>query len=192
MDQNTAIILGILALAVVAALAWVVMRKRHSQQLKEHFGSEYQEAVRKHGDPARAEAELESRKKRLAKVDIHPLPAAEQERFARQWQSTQARFVDSPTDAVREAEQLVVQLMQAMGYPVGDFEQRAADISVDHPRVVEHYRIARRIAQANDRGEAGTEDLREAMLHYRALFEDLLQTGVAQEAHQEEVVAAQR
>jgi len=90
MDQNMAIILGILAIALVAAVVWILLRKRHSQQLREHFGSEYQEAVRKHGDPARAEAELEDRKKRLAKIDIHCIPAAEQERFARQWQTTQA------------------------------------------------------------------------------------------------------
>src|SRR5919106_3515092 len=187
MDQTTAIILGILVIALVAVVAWTFLRKRHSQQLREHFGPEYREAVRKHGDPARAEAELEARKKRLAKLDIHSIPAPEQERFARQWRSTQAKFVDNPADAVREAEQLVVQLMRAMGYPMGDFEQRAADISVDHPRVVEHYRVARRIAQANERGEAKTEDLREAMLRYRELFEDLLQTGVKQQA-QEEVV----
>lgn len=185
MDQNTVIVLGILVIALVAVVAWTLMRKRNSQQLREHFGPEYQEALRKHGDPARAEAELEGRKKRLAKLDIHPIPAPEQERFARQWRGAQARFVDTPADAVREAERLVVQLMQAMGYPMGDFEQRAADISVDHPRVVEHYRVARGIAQANERGEAKTEDLREAMLRYRELFEDLLQTGVKQEARQE-------
>jgi FtsZ-interacting cell division protein ZipA len=188
MDQTTAIILGVLVIAFVAVVAWVSLRKRHSKELREHFGSEYQEAVRKHGDPARAEADLESRRKRLAKVDIHPIPAAEQERFARQWRAAQSRFVDAPTDAVREAEQLVVQLMQAMGYPVGDFEQRAADISVDHPGVVEHYRVARRIAKANERGEAGTDDLREAMIRYRQLFEDLLQTGATQQV-QEEVMA---
>src|SRR2546423_10447924 len=136
MDQTTAIILGVLVIAFVAAVAWIALRKRHSHQLREHFGPEYQAAVQKLGDPARAEAELEGRRKRLAKLDIHPVPAPEQERFARQWRGTQSRFVDAPTDAVREAEQLVVQLMQAMGYPVGDFEQRAADISVDHPKVV--------------------------------------------------------
>jgi hypothetical protein len=187
MDQTTAIILGILVIAFVAAVAWVALRKRHSQQLREHFGPEYQETVRKHGNPARAEAELENRRKRLAKLDIRPIPIPEQERFARQWRATQTKFVDAPTDAVRDAEQLVTQLMQAMGYPMGDFEQRAADISVDHPLVVEHYRVARRIAQANERGEAGTEDLREAMLRYRELFEDLLKTGVKQQETQGEL-----
>ena len=187
MDQTTAIILGILVIALVAVVAWTFLRKRHSQQLREHFGPEYQEAVRTHGNPARAEAELENRRKRVEKLDIHPIPSPEQERFARQWRATQARFVDDPGAAVREAEQLVVQLMQAMGYPMGNFEQRAADVSVDHPRVVEHYRVARQIAQANERGEAKTEDLREAMLRYRELFDDLLQTGVKQQA-QEEVV----
>ena len=186
MDQTTAIILGVLVIAFVAAVVWIALRKRHSQQLREHFGPEYQAAVEKHGNPARAEAELEDRRKRLAKLDIHPIPAPEQERFARQWRATQATFVDTPTDAVREAEQLVSRLMQAMGYPMGDFEQRSADISVDHPLVVEHYRVARRIAQANERGEASTEDLREAMLRYRELFEDLLKTGVPQQ--EEELV----
>ena len=185
MDDNTAIILGILVIALIAVAAWFVLRKRRSQELRDQFGPEYQQAVRKHGDPVRAEAELEGRKKRLAKLDIHPVPAPEQERFARQWRAAQARFVDAPADAVREAEQLVVQLMQAMGYPMGDFEQRAADISVDHPHVVEHYRVARRIAQANERGEAGTEDLREAMVRYRELFDDLLQTGVKQQVREE-------
>lgn len=185
MDETMAIILGILVVLVLAAAAWAFLRKRRSQELREQFGPEYQEAVRKHGDPARAEAELEGRRKRLAKLDIHPVPAPEQERFGRQWKAAQAKFVDAPAAAVREAEQLVVQLMQAMGYPMGDFEQRTADISVDHPRVVEHYRAARGIAQANERGEASTEDLREAMVRYRELFEDLLQTGVKQ---QKEVV----
>jgi len=188
MDGTTTIILGILVIAVLAVVVWTFLRKQRSQQLRNQFGPEYQEAVRKHGDPARAEAELEGRRKRLAKVDIHPIPAPEQERFARQWTATQAKFVDDPPAAVRAAEQLVVQLMQAMGYPMGDFEQRAADISVDHPQVVEHYRVARGIAKANERGEAGTEDLREAMVRYRHLFEDLLQTGVKQQA-QEEVAA---
>ena len=185
MDETMAIILGIVVVALLAVAAWSFLRKRRSQELREQFGPEYQEAVRKHGDPARAEAELEGRRKRLAKLDIHPVPAPEQETFAREWRTTQAKFVDEPAGAVREAEQLVVRLMQAMGYPMGDFEQRAADISVEHPRVVEHYRVARRIAQANERGEAGTEDLREAMVRYRELFEDLLQTRVKQ---QEEVV----
>jgi hypothetical protein len=187
MDQTTAIIVGVLVIAIIAALAWTALRKRRSQQLREHFGPEYETALRQHGNPARAEAELANRQKRLAKLDIHPIPIPEQERFARLWRSTQTKFVDAPTDAVRDAERLVTQLMQAMGYPMGDFEQRAADISVDHPLVVDHYRVARRIAQANERGEAGTEDLREAMLRYRALFEDLLKTGVPQEAPQEEV-----
>lgn len=181
MDTTTAVILGIVVIALLALAAWAFLRKRHSRELREHFGPEYQDAVRKHGDPARAEAELESRRKRVAKLDIHPLPAPEQERFAGQWRATQARFVDAPAAAVSEAERLVVELMQAMGYPMGDFEQRAADISVDHPHVIEHYRVARAIAQANERGEATTEDLREAMVRYRELFEDLLQSTVQRE-----------
>lgn len=174
MDNTTATILGILVIVLIAAGVWFALRKRRSQGLREHFGPEYHEAVKRHGDPARAEAELASRQKRVAKLDIRPLPPPERDQFGQRWSTVQASFVDSPPAAVAEAAQLVVGLMQAMGYPMGDFEQRAADISVDHPEVVKHYRIARKIAKASEEGQATTEDLREAMIHYRVLFEDLL------------------
>jgi hypothetical protein len=112
----------------------------------------------------------------VERLDIRALTSEERERFAQAWQATQARFVDEPAAAITEADQLVAEAMRARGYPVGDFEQRTADISVDHPNVVSNYRAARAIAAANERGEANTEDLRQAMVHYRALFEDLLET----------------
>src|SRR5206468_11604706 len=122
------------------------------------------------------EAELAAREKRVRKLEIRGLEPGEQSRFAEAWQKTQARFVDEPSQAVRDADGLVKEVMQARGYPVGDFDQRAADVSVDHPNVVTHYRAAHDIVSRNNQGQATTEDLRQAMIHYRSLFEELLET----------------
>jgi hypothetical protein len=175
--MDSSVIYAIVALVVVAALAVLLMRRQRTEKLRQRFGPEYSSALQTHGDRAKAEAELEARAKRVAKLEIRPLAPAERDRFAESWKTTQARFVDSPPAAIAEANKLVKELMAARGYPMGDFEQRAADISVDHPQVVENYRAARAIAQANERNEAGTEDLRQAMVHYRALFVELLETG---------------
>jgi hypothetical protein len=137
--------------------------------------------VREHGAGRKAEAKLEDREKRVAKLTIRDLDPMEQERFSKQWGSIQSRFVDSPKGAVAEADDLVSSLMKARGYPVSDFEQRAADISVDHPRVVENYRSAHEIALRVGKDTATTEELRTAMIHYRSLFEELVQAPAAVE-----------
>jgi LPXTG-motif cell wall-anchored protein len=184
MDNNTLILLGLVALVVIALVIFLV-RRRKSAELRDTFGPEYTHAVERHGSVAKAESELAERQKRVAKLELRPLPEADRRNFAAAWRDSQARFVDSPGSAIKDADRLVKELMQARGYPMGDFEQRAADISVDHPRVVESYRAARAIAQANERGEATTENLREAMVHYRTLFLELLEDPAAVETARE-------
>lgn len=181
MDSNT-ILLLVLMFAVVVLGAIILMQRRRSTRLKEQFGPEYQRTVEeKGGDQRRAEAELSERKKRVRSFDIHPLIPEQRDHFAAQWKSAQLRFVDDPSAAIKDADLLVMHAMEACGYPVGDFEQRAADISVNHPQVVDNYREAHKIAQLNDEGKASTEDLRLAMVRYRALFDDLL--AVPEPAH---------
>jgi len=169
--------LAVVVILVIAVLAWMYVRKRRtsSAKLRQRFGPEYERAVRTHGSERRAEAKLADREKRVGSMKIRELDAAERERFSAQWISLQARFVDYPKGAVTEAGELVSSLMQARGYPVTDFDQCAADISVDHPKVVENYRSAHAIALRLGRGEASTEDLRSAMIYYRSLFEELVQ-----------------
>jgi hypothetical protein len=172
-NTTTLVILGIVVVVLIACGAFVVMRWRRSQILRKQFGPEYKQAVRQYGDERKAEAELVAREKRVHKLQIRPLTHEEQGRFAEMWRRSQARFVDEPSKAVGEANGLIKEVMQARGYPVGDFDQRAADISVDHPNVVTNYRAGREIAARNASGEATTEDLRQAMMHYRSLFEEL-------------------
>ncbi|MFL5804764.1 MAG: hypothetical protein ACJ8CR_23845 [Roseiflexaceae bacterium] len=175
--MDTGIVLVIVLLVVIGAVAWILMQRRRSEELRERFGPEYQRAVDELGDPQRAESELAAREKRVEKFDIRPLTAQEHQRFTQAWRSAQSHFVDEPTATIKQAERLVTDLMRTRGYPIADFDQRAADISVDHPNVVENYRAARAIAIANEREAASTEQLRQAMVHYRALFEDLLETN---------------
>ena len=179
--MDTTIILVIVLLIVIGTVAWITMQRRRSEGLREQFGPEYKRAVDELGDPQRAEAELEARAKRVEKFNIRPLTAQEQQRFAEAWNSTQSHFVDEPVSAIKQAERLVTDLMRTRGYPIGDFDQRAADISVDHPGVVEHYRAARTIAIANERANADTEQLRQALMYYRALFDDLLEINTPME-----------
>ena len=174
-------ILILVVLVVIAVAAWWFVRQRQRTQLRERFGPEYDRAVREHGNPRRAESALKEREKQVEQLEIRPLSPVDHARFTEAWRATQARFVDDPTGAVTEADRLVAEVMRTRGYPVGNFEERAALISVDHANVVTNYRAARRIAQANERGEASTEDLRQAVVHYRALFEDLLQTDETQQ-----------
>jgi hypothetical protein len=168
------VVLIVAVIVIVAVVAYVGAQKRRREALKGRFGPEYDRTVSEAGDRKEAERELKEREERRAKLDIRPLEPAERERYLGSWQQTQARFVDEPQSAVREADALVMLVMRDRGYPVDDFDQRSADISVDHPRVVENYRAAHGISMANDRGEATTEDLRQAMVHYRELFEELL------------------
>src|SRR5206468_4165261 len=135
----------------------------------------YDRAVTESGTRRHGESELEARRKRRADLNIRSLSPQSRQRYTDSWQRTQAKFVDSPNAAVREADSLVLSVMRERGYPMDDFEQRSADISVDHPEVVENYRAAHGISMANDQGQASTEDLRQAMVHYRALFVELLE-----------------
>ena len=176
--MNQPLLIGIIAaIVIVGIVAMFVSRRRRSEHLKEHFGPEYHRAVVEAGSPSKAEAELAKREKRVEKLDIRPLSPAEREDFGRRWTEVQARFVEDPPRAVAFADALLGEVMKARGYPVSDFDQRAGDISVEHPQVVDHYRTAHDIALRHERGEAGTEDLRQAMIHYRALFEELAGTG---------------
>src|SRR5260370_3333246 len=147
------------------------MRKRRSQNLRERFGPEYDRVVKQQGDPRKAEGVLEFREKRREKFTIRPLAAADRSSFAVRWNEVQSRFVDDPRGAVTVAESLVSELMQARGYPIGEFEQRSADISGDYPVVVENYRAAHAIALRHRASQASTEDLRPAMVHYPTLFQ---------------------
>lgn len=173
----------IIALAVVIVAmvfaAWGIRQRRQSQQLHETFGPEYDHAVSQYQSQNSAEADLLARQKRVEAMTIRPLTPEERTRFTQAWHTTQARFVDEPAAATAEADRLIADLMATRGYPVHDFEQRAADISVNHPDVVENYRAAHASSLASERGEASTEDLRTAMIHYRALFDELLETAPA-------------
>jgi hypothetical protein len=174
MDQKTLIaIVVVLAIVVVAAIV-IGMRKRRSQRLRERFGPEYERAVHEGGNPAKAELELLQREKRVQSFAIKTLAPETRQAYAQQWSDVQRRFVDDPAMSVTEADTLVNRVMGALGYPMADFDQRAADISVNYPAVVQNYRSARNLAQRHARGQAGTEDLRQAMVYYRSLFEELL------------------
>jgi hypothetical protein len=176
MMNPTNIAIVIAAALVVAALAWLYARRRRttSAGLRRRFGPEYEQTVREQGSARKAEAQLADRQKRVATLEIRDLDPAERERFSGQWHALQSRFVDDPQGAVTDADALVSSLMQTRGYPVADFNQRAADISVDHPQVVANYRAAHEVALRLAKGEANTEDLRTATIHYRSLFEDLV------------------
>jgi hypothetical protein len=184
----------VIALVLIAALVWVTFSRRRRQQLRERFGPEYDRTLRDQGSIRKAEAELEKRAQRVDALHIRPLDPSDAARFDTSWRAVQARFVDDPRGAVTEADRLVGEVMTARGYPVGDFEQRVADISVDHAPVVMNYRAARDIAVLHAQGRASTEDLRQAMVHYRALFRDLLETRDAtpHEVHDHHEHAAAR
>lgn len=174
MTQTTAIVL-IVALVVVLAIAWMYFRMQRTRHLHDHFGPEYDRLVRDKGNPARAEAELAEREKRVKRFAIRPLPREATDRYSRMWNDQQARFVDEPRAAVVEADHLVEEVMRERGYPVGEFDQKAADLSVDHPQVIQNYRAAHEITLREQRGQATTDDLRNAMIYYRDLFRDLLE-----------------
>jgi hypothetical protein len=173
----------IVALIIIGA-AVTVMRRRERERLQKHFGPEYEHEVREaKGNRAEAESALLKREKRVEKFDIRPLPPEQRATFLDEWQQVQARFVDDPQRSIALADALVAEVMKARGYPVEDFDQRAADLSVEHPRLVENYRAAHTIAVRHSRGEAGTEDLRNALIGYRHLFEELLRADERELAH---------
>ena len=173
--QTWIILVGVVVLALVAFGAWFVYRKRQSHKLQERFGPEYNRTVNELGSRTKGESELKAREKRVERLEILPLAPPEAARFSEAWQALQGRFVDNPKGVVVQAEQLVRELMAKRGYPMGDFERRAGDISVDHPDVVANYRAAQAIAVREQRGSADTEELRKAVVHYRALFDELLE-----------------
>lgn len=166
--------IGIIAVIALAAVAMIIIGQRRTRELSQNFGPEYERTVKTMKDRGRAESELLKRTERVERLHIRPLAPEDRARFEQSWQADQSRFVDDPRGAVKEADRLIADLMQLRGYPVADFDQRVADVSVDHPHVVDRYRMAHDIADRDIRGEATTEDLRSAMVHYRALFSDLL------------------
>jgi len=188
MDNTTVVIIvAFFASAVLVAIGvaiWLMMRKRRTSELRSKFGPEYNRMARAEGDAARAEGLLREREKRVRKLDIRPLTTQRRNEFADEWERVQAEFVDDPTAAVVHADALVQLVMTERGYPVVDFEQRVADVSVDHPAVAQNYRLAHDIAARNEREDVEMEKLREAMLHYRALFADLLHDGGLQPVRQ--------
>ena len=172
------VLAAVLIVALIAVVAWANAQRRRKQSLRlqQRFGPEYVRLSNEFGR-TKAEAELAAREKRVATLTLRPLPAAEAAKFRDAWVAIQARFVDDPKTSVVDADHLVYDLMAKRGYPMGDFEHRAADISVDHPEVVSNYRAARAIALRDERGETTTEELRKAVVHYRALFEELLEVS---------------
>jgi hypothetical protein len=170
------IVVGVAVVLVLALIAWAVARRRRSEGLRERYGPEYERAVEERGRRREAEAELERREEKRGRLDIVLLAPEVRDRYVASWREVQARFVDEPSGALADADRLVEQVMRDRGYPMDTFDQRAADISVDHPQVVENYRRGHAVYLASDRGEATTEDLRQAVIHYRALFDELLET----------------
>jgi hypothetical protein len=183
-NPQAVIIAIVLVVAVVLAIFLVARERKRAQSrhLQQRFGPEYSRVISTVGDREKAEAELQARETRVERLQLVTLPAAEASRFAQEWETLQTRFVDNPTGVVGEADRLVREVMLKRGYPMGDFDRRAADISVHHPLVVENYRAAQAIAARNLRAKASTEDLRKAVVHYRALFEDLLEAGGGRKA----------
>ena len=181
MNETTLLVLLVTALVVAVIIGGAVLAtrraRRRSVELHRHFGPEYDVAVEELGDAARAERELAQRERRVRHFKLRELSAAERRHFATSWNQLQAQFVDDPAISVTSANELINQLMRARGYPTESFEQRMADLSVGHPNVVQHYRAAHHLARSVHNGTVDTEELRQAVIHYRALFADLLQEG---------------
>lgn len=166
------IVVGVI---IVAIVTWLSLRKRRTENLRTQFGgAEYDRTLKEEGSRRHAEAGLKERNERVESLAIRPLASGDRVRFVESWSRIQARFVDGPGGAVTEADQLLGDVMSTRGYPVSDFDQRAADISVDHPLVLQNYRTAHEIAVRQAQGKTNTEDLRQAMIHYRTLFEELV------------------
>ena len=182
MDITTIIIVAaaLVAAAAIAAAVWMYLQKKQTERLHSRFGPEYDRLTAVEGDRGRAEKTLHEREKRVEKLNLIPLSLEDRDRFARAWQQEQAGFVDDPRSAVANVDRLVAEVMQTRGYPMGSFEQQVADISVNHSPVVTNYRIAHEIALRDRDGETSTDELRTALLHYRMLFEDLLEARVAE------------
>ena len=171
MSTSIIILIAVVVVLLLAA-AWFIARRQRAKQLRQRFGPEYTSAVRHYGSEARAQDALAARTRRMEKIRITPLTRDEHNRFLGRWENVQRGFVDDPDGSIQQADALVNEVMTTLGYPMTDFEHRAEDISVDHPRVVQNYRAAHSIAET---GDANTEDLRQALVHYRELFDELLE-----------------
>jgi hypothetical protein len=171
---NAQMILLIVVVALVIAATLILINVQRSRRLRRKFGPEYERTVHEYGTAAQGERHLAKLEKRVERFHIHPLEVAERSRFQESWRSVQADFVDDPKGSLLRADRLLAEILTARGYPVSDFEQQAADLSVNHPFVVEHYRAGHEIALRHSEGRASTEDLRQAMIHYRRLFDELV------------------
>jgi uncharacterized protein YneF (UPF0154 family) len=176
MDTTLIIIVVVVVVIVGVILGLVFSRRNRSTQLQEKFGPEYDRTVQSMGGEKKAQTELNDRQKHVETLDIRPLSVSEHDRYLAEWTAVQSKFVDEPGQAIVDADRLIMEVMQIRGYPISDFEQRAADISVKYPALVTNYRGAREIANKNKLGQANTEELRQAMIYYRSLFEELLKT----------------
>ena len=172
--MNETLLFAVVIVVLLAVVGWLLYQRRQSSELRSTFGPEYERTVKDTGDRRAAEEELRKRQERVQALEIRPLGDQDRERYAAEWRQVQAHFVDEPKAAIDDADDLIGQVMDARGYPVADFDQRVADVSVEHGAVVEHYRAAHAIAESRDEVDTDTEALRQAMVHYRALFEDLL------------------
>ena len=177
MDTWIWIVIAVAALVVLAIVAYAAMNARRRRALQEGFGPEYDRTVTEAPSRREAEAELLERQKRHDELELTPLSRETRSRYQREWDAAQARFVDDPDGAIGDADELIQSVMAERGYPVEDFEQRAADLSVEHGDVVHNYRAAHGISRRSVRGEASTEEQRQAFVHYRALFEELVESG---------------
>jgi hypothetical protein len=171
------IIAAVLVILIVGViLAPIFMRRNRSKEIQEQFGAEYDHTVEALGDKKKALTELEERQKHVKSLNIRPLSDTEHERYTADWAAVQSKFVDEPGSAIEAADRLIMEVMQMRAYPVSDFEQRASDISVSYPDLVSNYRAARDIALKNEQGQANTEELRQAMIYYLSLFDELLES----------------
>jgi len=187
MNTPTIVLIVLFTLGVIVSIVvgiWLYVSSRRTKELRSKFGPEYRRVAREEGDASKAEKVLQEREKRVKKLDINVLTQEQRNEFADAWEHAQAEFVDDPTAAVAHADVLVQEVMNVRGYPVTDFNQRVADVSVDHPAVAQNYRLAHDIAMRHEREDVGMQKLREAMLHYRALFADLLHDGGLQPVRQ--------
>lgn len=174
--NTTYIIIAVVVLVIIGAiLGPVFARRKRSERLHDHFGDEYDHTVQSLGDEKKAHTELEERQKHVHALDIRPLSVSEHDRYSADWAAVQSKFVDEPGQAIVDADRLIMEVMQLRAYPISDFEQRAADVSVSYPALVSNYRAARVIALKNQEHQADTEELRQAMIYYRSLFEELLE-----------------
>ncbi|MGH9886915.1 MAG: hypothetical protein ACREBE_15395 [bacterium] len=176
-------LIGLIVVLVIAGAAIYIAQRQRSRQLRTHFGPEYDHALEGHRDRRAAERALLDRARRVDKLEIRALPPLRREEVRAKWQAVQAQFVDDPTNAIHEAHLLLAAVMHEQGYPTGKFDEECELLSVHHPATIQHYRAAHDLAAERARGEGDTEHLRQAMIHYRALFEDLLTLGAHQETH---------